>query len=171
MKRLCLALAVVVAAALSVTASGIGARSRAAALDHAVLGRINAFRARHGLRRLRLSHQLEAAASQHSREMVSDGYFAHDSADGTSWYTRISRYYPPGSYAHWCIGENIVWASPRLSPAGALRAWIASPEHLRNLLDPRWRQIGVSVVHASSAPGVYGHRPVTVVTADFGARR
>jgi hypothetical protein len=39
------------------------------------------------------------------------------------------------------------------------------------LLDPNWREIGVSAVHASSAPGVYNGLPVTIVTTDFGVRK
>ena len=140
-------------------------------LDRAILAQLNAFRAAHGVHALRLSRQLDAAASQHSHEMVADGYFGHDSADGTSATQRIESYYPRGSHKHWAVGENLLWASPSISAAAALRVWASSPEHLRNLLDPRWRRIGVSAVHASSAPGVYGGRPVTVITTDFGFRR
>jgi hypothetical protein len=37
-------------------------------------------------------------------------------------------------------------------------------------MNPRWREIGVSAVHAASAPGVYHGLPVTIITTDFGAR-
>jgi uncharacterized protein YkwD len=103
--------------------------------------------------------------------MVAHGYFGHDSADGTSFMNRIARYYPRGNHAHWSVGENLLWASPRTSAAAALRAWIKSPPHLHNLLDPRWREIGVSAVHVASAPGVYQGHAVTVITTDFGVRR
>ena len=45
-----------------------------------------------------------------------------------------------------------------------------SPEHRANLLDRSWREVGLSAVHAASAPGVYGGDEVTIVTADFGFR-
>jgi uncharacterized protein YkwD len=48
---------------------------------------------------------------------------------------------------------------------------INSPEHKAILLTPRWREIGLSAVHSSGAPGTYGGREVTIVTADFGVRR
>jgi uncharacterized protein YkwD len=48
---------------------------------------------------------------------------------------------------------------------------MGSPGHRENLLSQRWREIGISAVHASSAPGVYGGQEVTIVTADFGLRR
>ena len=48
--------------------------------------------------------------------------------------------------------------------------WLASPPHRANLLDPHWREVGLSAVHATSAPGVYGGEAATIVTADFGVR-
>ncbi len=38
-------------------------------------------------------------------------------------------------------------------------------------MNPRWREIGVSAVHAASAPGTYKGMDVTIVTTDFGVRR
>jgi hypothetical protein len=52
-----------------------------------------------------------------------------------------------------------------------MKMWIASPEHLRNLLTPEWRRVGISAVHVLHAPGVYDGLPVTIVTTDFGVRR
>jgi uncharacterized protein YkwD len=48
--------------------------------------------------------------------------------------------------------------------------WMASPEHRRNVLDPMWRDVGISALHAPVAPGIFAGGPVTVVTADFGRR-
>jgi uncharacterized protein YkwD len=45
-----------------------------------------------------------------------------------------------------------------------------SPPHRENLLSREWREIGIAAIHFSSAPGEYEGRPVTIVTADFGAR-
>ena len=41
----------------------------------------------------------------------------------------------------------------------------------KNMLDPHWREIGISAVHAPQAPGVYRGLAVTIVTTDFGVRR
>jgi uncharacterized protein YkwD len=152
-------------------ASGAGARPAVSSLDRAVLAQINKFRVAHGRHALRLSSRLTAAAAQHSHEMVSKGYFSHNSANGASPFTRIKRYYPSAGFRHWLVGENLLYGSPSISPAAALNAWVHSPEHLRNILDPSWREIGVSAVHSGSAPGYYGHRPTTVITTDFGVRR
>jgi len=49
--------------------------------------------------------------------------------------------------------------------------WVNSPEHRKILLTGRWREVGLSAVHVATAPGAYGGREVTIVTADFGVRR
>jgi uncharacterized protein YkwD len=141
------------------------------ALQSGVLTDINAFRRAHGLRPLRLSAALSAAARQHSVEMASRGYFSHSSADGSSFDRRIARFYPMRSSRFWSVGENLLWSSPDVDASGALQMWENSPPHRENLLTPRWREIGLSAVHVGSAPGTYGGRPVTIVTADFGIRR
>jgi uncharacterized protein YkwD len=51
-----------------------------------------------------------------------------------------------------------------------MKLWIASPEHLRNLLTAKWREIGVSAVRVVHAPGIFGGRRVTIITTDFGDR-
>ena len=54
--------------------------------------------------------------------------------------------------------------------AGAIKMWMASPEHRANLLNRGWREIGLAAVHSDSAPGTYHGLGVTIVTADFGSR-
>ena len=103
--------------------------------------------------------------------MGNAGYFGHSSADGTAFWRRIKHYYGSRSYRFWSVGENLLWAAPSVAAKEALAMWIASPEHLRNLLTARWREIGISAVHVSSAPGVFQGQSVTIVTTDFGVRK
>ena len=131
---------------------------------------INTFRRAHGLGALRVSGHLNAASRQHSEEMGADGYFDHDSADGTAWWKRIQHYYPQAGYTYWAAGENLLFSSPDIAAAAALKQWIASPEHLQNLLNPTWRNLGVGSVHVTDAGGVYAGDTVTIITTDFGAR-
>jgi uncharacterized protein YkwD len=140
-------------------------------LNHQVLAAVNSFRVAHGLVPLRESRGLDSSARQHSLEMGRLGYFAHDSANGTVFWRRIQHYYGSRNFARWSVGENLLWAAPTVGAAQAMKMWIASPAHLRNLLTPQWRQIGVSAVHIVAAPGVYHGGPVTIITTDFGARR
>ena len=80
------------------------------------------------------------------------------------------RGYPAHGYSYWAAGENLAWSSPSMSSGGAMRLWISSPPHLANLLSRQWHQIGISAVSVPRAPGVYGGRQVTIITADFGVR-
>ena len=140
------------------------------ALEQGVLADINNLRRQHGLAPLRLSVSLSAAARQHSSEMAVRGYFSHNSANGASFDKRIARYYPIGGRRYWSVGENLLWSSPDVNAGGALEMWWNSPEHRKNMLTARWREIGLSAVHVASAPGTYGGREVTIVTTDFGVR-
>ena len=146
-------------------------RSQGAALsqlESSVLADINAFRTQHGLATLRLSPQLTTAARAHSRQMAQKGYFAHESADGSVFWKRMHSFY--ASAHSWSVGENLLWSSPGIDGARALQMWLASPEHRKNLVNPGWREIGVSAVHAPQAGGVYHGQAVTIVTTDFGVR-
>jgi uncharacterized protein YkwD len=140
------------------------------ALESGILADLNRVRAQHGLAPLRASGRLNAAASQHSREMARVGYFSHDSADGSAFWRRIARFYPSGGYGSWSVGENLLWSSPDVDASGAIKMWMGSPEHRANLLNRSWREVGLSAVHSDSAPGTYHGLGVTIVTADFGAR-
>jgi uncharacterized protein YkwD len=140
-------------------------------LNRQVLAAVNSFRVAHGLAALRESAALDRSARQHSNEMGRRGYFAHSSADGTVFWRRIRHFYTAKGYSYWSVGENLVWESPGLSAAGAMKLWIGSPPHLANLLSKRWRQVGVSAVGVAHAPGVYGGRRVVIITTDFGVRR
>ena len=138
--------------------------------DAAVITATNAIRRSHGLDPLRTSQGLTAAADQHSHSMAKAGYFAHESADGSAFWKRIQTFYGSSRWQVWSVGENLLWSSPDVDAGGALKLWLASPEHRANLLSPKWREIGVSAVHAARAPGTFGGREVTIVTTDFGVR-
>jgi uncharacterized protein YkwD len=103
--------------------------------------------------------------------MATAGFFTHESADGSAFWKRIQRYYSASGFHFWSVGENLVWTSPDLTAKQAVEMWMKSPPHRANLLSTRWHQIGLAAVHSENAPGSYGDRAVTIVTADFGVRR
>ncbi len=164
--------ALVVAVAVAIAAPPAPAQHQIglSSLEAGVLHDLNAIRAAHGLRPLRLSASLTSAAAQHSREMGDDGYFEHESVDGTPFWKRIGRWYGSDDYGYWSVGENLLWSSPDVDPKGALQLWMNSPEHKANILTARWREIGVAAVHFTSAGGTYEGMPVTIITTDFGVR-
>jgi len=162
-----------VALILPVTAApaGVSGRTALARLDSGVLERLNQIRVLHGLTPLRMNAELNASAVEHSREMGADGYFEHASANGTVFWRRIAQWYGSSGYDYWSVGENLLWSSPNVDPAEALRLWMNSPPHRRNILDPHWREIGIAAVHVAGAPGMYHGLSVTIITTDFGVRR
>src|SRR5262245_27134672 len=164
---------VISAAGLWAIATPAGASSGTAtqALEQGVLANMNVFRREHGLAPLRMSSALTTAARTHSADMATRGYFSHTSVGGTSFDRRIARFYPMGRRRYWSVGENLLWSSPDVDASRALEMWINSPEHKKVMLTARWREIGLAAVHVPSAPGTFGGREVTIVTADFGVRR
>ncbi len=176
-KSLVLLFAMVLSAvSLTATASArnygpTSSSSGVSALEAAVLANVNQIRASHGLRALRASNRLSAAADQQSESMGAKGFFSHNSKDGTAFWKRIRRYYTDRNYRYWSVGENLLWSSPDLDATQALDMWMKSPEHRANLLNKNWREIGLSAVHVAAAPGAFQGLDVTIVTADFGVRR
>lgn len=139
-------------------------------LELQILAEINHVRAVRGLAALRAAVGLCSSASAHSREMLAHGYFDHESFGGGAFWQRIKRYYPSAGYHRWLVGEALLWVSPTVDAKAAVRDWLDDPEHRRILLGSTWRDIGVSALHATSAPGAFENLELTVVTADFGVR-
>jgi uncharacterized protein YkwD len=142
-----------------------GADAASARLDRAerkVIRLVNHIRARHGLRRLRVSRALGAAASGHSGEMLRGDFFSHASRDGTSMAARVHRY----TRARW-LGENLAFIPRRGSTAQeAVLLWMQSPGHRRVLLSRNSRRIGVGILD-----GGVGSVRGAVYTADFASLR
>ncbi len=138
--------------------------------EYDIVRRMNAIRTARGLRALRVSRQLSAAAAYHTNQMGLRGFFEHESANGADFWKRIERFYPSRRSSSWSVGENILWGSPEISASKAVREWMHSPPHRANILSREWREVGLGAAHFASAPGQYRGGPVTIVTADFGAR-
>ena len=140
-------------------------------LDQALLDRLNELRAEHGLRPLVLSGGLQQAAAFQSRSMLNGGFFAHDAPNGPTFSSRLKRFYGPmAGRGGWSAGENLLYTSGGLDANQAIEAWMGSPGHRKNMLDPSWREVGIAAMRTSSAGGVYGGGPTSVVTMDFGVR-
>lgn len=139
-------------------------------LQSAILVAINDVRTAKGLRSLRMSPLLSRAAFAHARALALAGAFEHEWPDGRPFQRWILRYYPLGARAFWSSGENLLWMGGDLTAPEAIRMWLASPEHRRNMLDPRWREIGVGVVHADGAGGAFSGHVVDLAATEFGVR-
>jgi len=147
-------------------------------LEDSVVSRINAVRRSHGLRSLSVVARLETAADTHATSMGAASYFRHElytPTSATTWTgfgTWIRWYWPGPGYSSWSAGENLAWGAPGLSASETVSRWMASPGHRANVLNPAWRNIGVSAVHVDDPLGYYASwDDVTIVAAEFAARR
>jgi hypothetical protein len=149
-----------------------GARAESP-LEGQVVAAINEFRASQGAPPLVDSPVLAALAAAHSREMLTLGYFGHDSPSGETAEERLSSFFNGEGYEELPVGENIATAPGAGDVTTFLDSWLADPEHRAILLGtgegPLYANVGVGVATADSAAGVYaGRGPVSVVTAIFG---
>lgn len=143
---------------LSTWASGpaVSAGLHSAALAE----RTNAVRLAHGARPLRVDATLSAAAQRRAEEIVSSGKFAHERPDGTLF----ARAADETGYAYAVLGENL--AIDFLHEDPLLDAWLASPDHRRNLLSDAYADIGIGI-----ASGDVDGIPTMVAVELFGSLR
>jgi uncharacterized protein YkwD len=163
-------LVALVAAPAALARRGSARQTKLQTLDLSVLVQLNAIRKAHHLVPLKPNASLAAAAQGHSSDMLANGYFAHDSGNGSPFWKRLTAYSSSAPHGAWSVGENLLWSTPEVDAVKALKLWMASPEHRQNILTARWREIGIAAVHVDSAPGTYGGNAVTVITTDFGVR-
>ena len=151
------------------SASAVPAKVAKRVAVHATLCVLNATRERHGIRPLRMNSRLSRAARRHARDMVRRNYFSHDSMGGASFVDRIRHAgYLDGAGA-WAVAENIAWGSHHYSaPRRILHIWMNSPGHRANILNPRYRDIGIGLALGAPVAGSGG--PATTYATDFGAR-
>jgi uncharacterized protein YkwD len=140
-----------------------------AAVKAATLCLINQERARHGELPLQVNTQLEEAAEGHSREMVELDYFAHVAPNGLTPLARVQGTgYIPTSEDGYTIGENIAWGTLEDStPEAIFKAWVASPEHLANILEGHYRDTAIGVDPAAPAALANG-QDGAVYSQEFG---
>ena len=124
----------------------------------------NRARNNRGLRPLCVHPKLTRAARAHSAEMVKKDYFGHKSNSGEGVGARLKRF----SY-HWRIfGENCAGGSgTRGRPNPIFKRWMNSTPHRANILDRRFREVGVGT-YTGNYKGTSGY---TMYTVDFGSRR
>jgi uncharacterized protein YkwD len=138
------------------------------ALGRSAVCLINKQRTRRGLRKLRLNSRLSEAAQRHTADMVKRNYFAHVSKSGSDVVDRLTRTGYMRGARSWTVGENLAWGTgSRSTPREIVSAWMNSAGHRANILQRRFREIGIGVVFA--APRSTSGTAATY-TNTFGAR-
>lgn len=107
---------------------------------------------------LSVSSQLYDAAAGHARDMARKKYFDHRGSDGRQPKDRVLR----AGYQPRLTGENIAFGPE--SAEEVVAGWLASPGHCANIMDARFRDIGVSFSTGRDRRRIYW-------VQDFGAPR
>lgn len=87
---------------------------------------------------LKWNANLKQAALKHSRSMAQDDFFGHKGSDLSSPWDRIDA----AGYENWYVlAENI--AAGYQSAEDVVQAWLESPQHRENLLNPELHEAGI----------------------------
>ena len=117
----------------------------------------NQERAKVGAPALTLNSLLTEAALRKGGDMFAFNYWAHNSPSGRDPWS----FFLEVGYRYLYAGENL--ARDFANPEGVVQAWMASPTHRDNILNPKYREIGVAVIDGTLA-GV----ETTLVVQHFG---
>lgn len=94
---------------------------------------------------LQWSCDLEKAAAAHSLDMKTNNFFSHQGSDGLQVANRIEAV----GYPWQAVGENI--AAGYLSAESAVKGWLKSSGHCKNLMNPVYSEFGSAVEFTQKA--------------------
>lgn len=120
--------------------------SSASSYEAEVIRLVNKIRTEEGLPALTTNSSLSNAAALRAEEIVT--LYSHTRPDGSSCFTVL----PAFSISYRAAGENIAAGQP--TPAAVVNAWMNSLGHRANILNPKFKSLGVGYV---SGQGSYGH--------------
>ena len=119
-----------------------------------------------GLAPLRRDETLEQAATLKAQDMLLYGYFAHNSPSGIEpWH-----WFRMAGYDYILAGENLALDFNDSTAVEA--AWMASPKHRENLLNPEYEEVGYAIAYGkfTNINGVAKEREGTIIVQFFGKR-
>ncbi len=119
-------------------------------VESALITLINQERLGRGLTALSPQGQLATAARDHSADMACNSFFSHTGSDGPLPWDRVSAL----GYSYAAIAENIFAGSSNAQIA--FDAWMNSPGHRENMLNPTYTEIGIGYRYWADSPyGAY----------------
>ena len=125
----------------------------------ALVNFVNQGREAAGLESLLENEKLNQAAYLKAENMVQNQYFNHTSPLGvTPW-----RWFLQSGYDYRYAGENL--AVGFYDSEEVFNAWLASPSHRQNLLNPKYTEVGTAVL------GGFGENNTVVVVQLFGSQK
>ncbi|BAZ14034.1 SCP-like extracellular [Calothrix sp. NIES-4071] len=107
------------------------------AFEQQVLELTNQERVKSGLAPLKANAELNYAADEYAELMSQNRYFSHTGPDGSKPWDRAASV----GFEAQTMGENI--AAGQKTPQDVVQAWMNSPGHRANILNPSFTQLGV----------------------------
>ena len=107
------------------------------------LNMVNKLREQFGIQPLHISETLNQVATKYANTMASRNTLNHF-ADGSQFDQRIRA----SGYKGTSLAENI--GEGYRSIVDAIKGWIASPEHFKNLMNPKYSEVGIGMAKGHS---------------------
>jgi uncharacterized protein YkwD len=96
-----------------------------------------------------LSPTLTEVASLHAQDMAQQRVMDHRGSDGSTPAERVTR----AGYRWRVVGENVAAGQPNADAVVA--AWLASAAHCANIMESRFREMGIAFAVVSGNPATY----------------
>lgn len=127
-----------------------------------ILAEINKIRVANGLQPLAENPKLNVAALLKAQDMIDNDYFNHYSPSGkTPW-----DWFSAAQYNYKYAGENL--ALNFWSDQDTVQAWLDSPTHKENILNPNYKETGLAILSGTTSTTKENR---TVVVQMFGAEK
>ncbi len=106
---------------------------------------------------LKYNSILSQSATKKAQDMFANNYWAHNSPTGTSPWD----FFQAEGYQYSIAGENL--AKDFYDTDSMMKAWMKSPTHRANIVNPKYQEIGIGVVN-----GTLNGVKTTLVVQHFG---
>lgn len=129
----------------------VNARDETArAIEEVVLRELNRVRKEHGLQELRLNEQVAEMARLKSIEVMETGIVTHNSAKYgymTDMYDKAGLHYATAGEVMYQYGSRSAGLARDANRVGvgAVKGWLESPGHRRQILEPAFQEVGIGV--------------------------
>ena len=92
---------------------------------------------------------LDQVAQSYAEDMLQRGFYGHFSPEGEDVGDRVHK----ARFAYRKAGENVASGQPTID--AVMDAWVHSPEHYENLIDPEYQLIGIGFAAGPTRDGSY----------------
>jgi len=120
---------------------------------------VNSSRAQSGLAPLSVNEKLQSAALSKAQDMFANQYFAHTSPQGKTPWDFINQ----SGYTYVYAGENLAIGYNDNNELHT--AWMNSPSHRENILNPNFKEIGIAQLS-----GTFDGLQNVIVVQTFGSK-